>query len=161
MKPPKFQHPLRQPALLSLQPQHPFVPSLSHPRRASPFQLWVPLDRLFPFFPFLRSLRLCPRRGAAPMPSQSADRVESVRRWRPRTLIRETRGASAGVAMTQSQRGPMDWLVERRCSAGHDWAWPVATRGVFPVDADASVVDAVDGRVGECRSVPRGVISYR
>lgn len=50
-----------------------------------------------------------------PMPSQSAGKVESRRRWR---RIRETRGASAGVAMTQSQRGPMDLAGVREVFGG-------------------------------------------
>lgn len=129
MKPPKFQHPLRhRPYLLLLLLLRSTLCLLS-----SFSLLYI---SLYPAALFPRSkalllfFRLC-RWADALAISRQRSRVGR----RPRTLIRETRGASAGVAMTQSQPEPMDWLLHRRCSVSYDWAWPrlgVRFEGVLP-----------------------------
>lgn len=118
MKPPKFQHPLRPPPTLLLLLRLLFA-FLSLPRSlytlapvfSIPGALSLPgASSSVPFLPVPFPLSV-----GEPMPSQSAGKVESRRRWR---RIRETRGASAGVAMTQSQRGPMDLAGVREVFGG-------------------------------------------
>ena len=177
----------RHPPALFLRLRLPFVPFLSLSLFLflgfSPFAPFCPrpgfldtggsasISSPVPFLPrSFRTGRLCRRADALAISRQSgvaratvasaavvvaATTTTVVAAEQQRWCIRETRGASAGVAMTQSQRGPMDWLLYGRCSVGHDWAWlePEGASGVPTADAER--------RVGECQSVPRGVISYR
>lgn len=144
MKPPKFQHPLRPPPTLFLLrllfaspplslsltfSPAPFMPSPRFSRYQSSLSLSLlrsPHPVLFLFFPFLflsLSASRCPRNQPAKW---------SRARWLERR-IRETRGASAGVAMTQSQRGPMDLAgvreSVRRATIGRGSSRGCVTRG--------------------------------
>lgn len=142
MKPPKFQHPLRPPPTLfllrllfaspplslSLFPLLPLCPrpGFLDTRALSLSLLRSPHPVLFLFFPFLflsLSASRCPRNQPAKW---------SRARWLERR-IRETRGASAGVAMTQSQRGPMDLAgvreSVRRATIGRGSSRGCVTRG--------------------------------
>lgn len=62
-----------------------------------------------------------------------------------------------GVAMTQSQRGPMDSALETAGTV-HDCRLAIG-RGSKGGTLDSPL--SVDGGGGNPQSVPRGVISYR